>query len=520
MGMLLVEPVKLATYIIRIWEVKAMIRSTIRNGALLVVLILCAIPGIVRAAEEAPVEPPAEAPKEAPKEDPIPKLIQALQDPDAIVRMRAAKSLGEMGAKAEPAIEALKKALNDEDEDVRLVAKRALERVQVQANPELTKLIADLRDPDALNRLRAAKALGDLGSKAAPALPALQQALTDQDEDVRRVVQHAIDKIQSSGSPKVHRLIEQLRDKDALVRLTAAKQLGEMGAEAQPAVEALRAAREDPDEVVRMVAKNALKKLEASGQVVVNQGGEDLTEAIGKITIVKTERIFNPPETSNGFLRERGSMRFFVTLKNTSQQTIRIVTLRVHWFMGAEEIQNTDVDGPFRPLLPGQTRVHTFVFQWSRDSKWDHRSKSTVEVSLATPVELGQAERAKLEAIQKEMASLQLINPKPIFSFGIVMGDQFTIQNTSSGIVKGALIWLRGYDPAKNWVQSVLYYAPLLPKGFTHIKNDPYSTSSRSIDTRPLVKLVDSQDVVPSPKVKRYDATVLAVGLEEDELPR
>lgn len=494
-----------------------MIRSTIRNGSLLAMLILCTIPGIMRAAEEAPEEVPKEAPAEAPKEDPVPKLIQALQDPDAIVRMRAAKSLGEMGAKAKPAIEALKKALEDKDEDVRLIVKRALDRIQVQADPQLTKLIADLGAPEALNRLLAAKALGDMGNKAAPALPALQKAQNDEDPDVRRVAKNAIEKIKSSGSPKVTRLIEQLGDEDAMVRLAAAKQLGDMGAEAQPAVEALRAAREDPDEVVRMVVKNALKKLEATGQVVVDPGGIDLAQTVEKIAIVKTERIFNPPEENSIYFSARGSMRFFVTAKNNSKQPIRIVLMRVRWFMGSQEIHNDDVDGPHRPLLPGQTSTHTFVLEWDRNCKWDHRSKASVEVVLAEPVQLNEADRATLQTFQEEVALLKVTNVRPVFSFGVLMGDQFTIQNTGPRIAQGVLIQLQGYDASDDWVQSLLYYAPLVPKGYTHVNNNAGQSSST---TRRKAKLVDCHDAVESPKVKRYKATVLAVGLKENELPK
>lgn len=452
--------------------------------------------------------------------DEVQKLIQALQDTDPIVRLRAAKSLGEMGAKAQPAVEALKKALADEDEDVRLVAKRSLERIQVQSSPELTKLIADLKDPDALNRLRAAKTLGDLGSKAAPALPALEQALKDEDEDVRRVARHAIDKIQASGSPEVHQLIEKLRNEDALVRLSAAKQLGDMGAAARPAIEALKAAREDPDEVVRMVVKNALKKLEAAGEVVVDQGGADLTAAVEKITITKVERIFNPPETTAGgkFLSKAGSMRFFVTVKNTAQSPIQIGTMRVHWFMGQEEIHSDDVDGPVLPLLGGQESIHTFALRWDRDSRWDDRSKATVEVILATPLDLDKADQAKLDAVKKELAGLHILNPKPIYAFGILMGDQFTLQNTNNEIAKGVLIALRGYDVTNEWILSQLYYAPLVPKGFTQITNNP---SKPAGSQRVAVRLVDYQHATKSnPEIKRFEGTILGVGLDEDELPK
>ncbi|MEN6424342.1 MAG: HEAT repeat domain-containing protein [Phycisphaerales bacterium] len=482
-----------------------MATQTIRYCCILAVSALLAIPPIMRAEENAG--------------DDVQKLIQALQDKDAMVRLRAARSLGELGAKAEPALDALKKALEDEDEDVRIVAKRAIERIQLQGNPELNQWIADLKDPDAVVRLRAAKALGDLGGAAAPALAALEQALADEDEDVRRVVQNAIDKINSSGSPKVRQLIEQLRDKDSLVRLSAAKQLGDLGAEARPALDALKSVRQDdPDEVVRMVAKNALTKLEKAGVIVLDQGGVELTDAVKEIAIIKVERLFNPATTGVPGLSGRGGgMRFFVTLKNTGKRTVRIGALRVRWSVGQEEIHNEDVDGPSLPLLAGQTGTHVFFVPWNRESKWDRRTKSDVEVTLASPLELDQADRLKLEAARQECSKLQILNPTPTYALGVMTGDRFTIQNTNNHICKGVLIALRGYDRANEWVYSLLYYAPLVPTGYTHVVNDSSKTSP---DKRPVVKLVGFNYSQSEIDVKRFDAIVLAAGIDEEELPR
>ena len=442
--------------------------ATIRRCHGLVMMALMTISGISMA-------------QVAPDEE-VQKLIQSLQDKDAIVRLRAAKSLGEMGARAQPAIDALTRALEDEDQDVSLVARRALDRIQVQTNPELTRLMADLTDPDALKRLQAAKRLGDLGVEAAPALAALEQALQDEDEDVRRVARHAIEKIRSSGNAEVRRLVEQLQDQDPMVRLSAAKRLGDMGAEALPAVEALQAAREDPDEVVRMVVRNAIKKLERSGTIVVDRGGSELTDAVQKITIARLERIFSPPETNaGGFLGKPGSMRFFVTLKNTARQAVQIGTLRVRWFMGQEEIDNTDVEGPLLPLLPGQASIHTFALRWNQDSKWDERTKAVAEVALATPLDLDRADQLKLEAVRGELGGLQVVNPRPIYSFGVLMGDQFTIENSNGRIAKGVLIALRGYDMANDWVYSPALLRTPASHGVHAHREQPVQTGGTSV---------------------------------------
>lgn len=461
---------------------------------------------------------PAILPGEEKAGENVQQLIQALRHEDVMVRLRAARSLGEMGVKAEPAIEALKEALNDQDQDVRLVAKRAIERIQLQGNPQLTQLIADLKAPDPLTRLRAAKALGDLGGAAAPALTALEQALADEDEDVRRVARNAIERINTSGSPKVRQLMEQLKDPDALVRLSAAKQLGDLGAEARPAIDALKVALQDPDEVVRMVAKNALAKLEKAGAVTLDQGGAVLTDAVKEIAVAKVERMFSPPEiNAAGMINHPGGMRFLVTLKNTGQRTIRIGTLRVKWTLGGEEIHNNDVDGPVLPLLAGQTCRHLFVIPWDRNCKWDRRTQSNVEIALATPLELDAADRLKVETARQEISNLQIVNPAGVYAFDILIGDRFIIQNNNDHICKGVLIELRAFDRTKEWVYSLLYYAPLVPQGFTHVENEPPKTLQT---TRPVVKLVNYNRAKPTFHVERFEGIVLAVGLEEDELPK
>lgn len=67
----------------------------------------------------------------------IPFLVEAMIDPDAILRERAALLLGQMGATDDNAIEALLEALSDFDEDVRQAARRALELIEA-AEPQRT----------------------------------------------------------------------------------------------------------------------------------------------------------------------------------------------------------------------------------------------------------------------------------------------------------------------------------------------------------------------------------------------
>jgi HEAT repeat protein len=59
----------------------------------------------------------------------LPVLIELLQDDVALVRMEAARSLGEMGAQAKSAAEPLEKLLKDPSPEVRRMAKTAIEKI-------------------------------------------------------------------------------------------------------------------------------------------------------------------------------------------------------------------------------------------------------------------------------------------------------------------------------------------------------------------------------------------------------
>src|SRR5262249_9694493 len=89
-------------------------------------------------------------------------LIEKLQDPDHVVRIRAATALGSMGDEARAAVPALLELL--------------------QANR-------------VCDRLTAAVALGRMGSAAQEALPALCAAADDEDEGVSQLAEWALQEI-------------------------------------------------------------------------------------------------------------------------------------------------------------------------------------------------------------------------------------------------------------------------------------------------------------------------------------
>ena len=139
-----------------------------------------------------------------------------LFDPDALVRERAAASLGTGGAAAvEPAVA----ALADPDPYVAGAAADALARIGEASVPALVRALGDAREEV---RTGAAIALGKLGPKAAGAVPALAKALADPKEVVRWTAAHALGAAGRDASSALPALRDALWDRDEDVRRGAA----------------------------------------------------------------------------------------------------------------------------------------------------------------------------------------------------------------------------------------------------------------------------------------------------------
>jgi HEAT repeat protein len=167
----------------------------------------------------------------------IPAVIQALADPDPIVRWVAARTLGHV-APLEPdrVVPALARAAADPDLDARIAAITSLESygplaaaavpalvgavstgdveareraIQVlpvvmgrQTVPAIDALAAALGQNDIRLRRAAAKSLGMIQSpEAARAIPALQTVLNDADEEVRRLASESLLTIRQLRQP-------------------------------------------------------------------------------------------------------------------------------------------------------------------------------------------------------------------------------------------------------------------------------------------------------------------------------
>lgn len=81
----------------------------------------------------------------------VPQLSQALDDPNPLVRRRAAEILARIGPDAKDAVPALIRALGDRDEEVRKAATRALGEIGPGAADAVPVLIEVLREPSRID---------------------------------------------------------------------------------------------------------------------------------------------------------------------------------------------------------------------------------------------------------------------------------------------------------------------------------------------------------------------------------
>src|SRR5207247_6861553 len=173
----------------------------------------------------------------------IPILAQLLGETTNFYdfRWRAAQILGDMGPKAQPAVQALTQALNDPENFVRFNVARALGSIGSGANSAIPALIGVLNENNLARPTRsvdfggdwqvcaaAAEALGSIGAAPADVVPGLTQAL------------------ESSHAETI---------------MTACRSLASFGAKAESAVPALLGLTQHDDSNVRAAALRALLRI-------------------------------------------------------------------------------------------------------------------------------------------------------------------------------------------------------------------------------------------------------------------
>jgi HEAT repeat protein len=159
----------------------------------------------------------------------VPKLIEALASPHAVIRNAAGPALQQIGKDAVPY---LCRALGGENS---------------------THFV---RDP--IVRQAIVRILGQMGPAAGDAVPALTQALKDSDLRIRLQAAQALWEVDRSAERILPTLLDGLKDKNVSLRRQSATVLGEMEHVPQSGVSALQAALKDQDPDIRIKVAGSL----------------------------------------------------------------------------------------------------------------------------------------------------------------------------------------------------------------------------------------------------------------------
>jgi HEAT repeat protein len=168
------------------------------------------------------------------------------------IRATAAYLLGQLGRAAAPAADDLTKALDDPDALVRVRSIRALSQI---GEPALPYLIPALENPAPLARSGAAKAIGGIKTRPRSAVPALLRALSDPQLSVREAAFQSLAQIgdpaqRSFGPANVVHLVEALTNSpSSSARKFSVRTLGKIGPHASPAIPALISAKKTSPEL-------------------------------------------------------------------------------------------------------------------------------------------------------------------------------------------------------------------------------------------------------------------------------
>jgi HEAT repeat protein len=212
--------------------------------------------------------------------DLLPTLLDGLKDKSEEVRANAANVLGQMGAKAKPAVEALSKALGDKEFAVRAEAVMALGEIGPAARAAVPALLETLKSDDI--QLLEPFVLGTLAKIGEDAVPQLKAALTAKEYRLRRGAAYALGLIGKDAGDAVEPLTTMLQAPEADLRALAAVALGKIGDAGRGTLPALTALLKDKDGQVRIGAAVALWRIDKSvaGQSVLVQALQDDNKAV------------------------------------------------------------------------------------------------------------------------------------------------------------------------------------------------------------------------------------------------
>jgi len=184
-------------------------------------------------------------------------VLPLLTDPVPLVRVAAARALGQSAAISNEAVlAALTRALEDPDERVKQTAAMAIGELE-PSSVQLKPVVSLLQSSNVHVKRAAVRALLDL--EARQWVPLILPALQDPDVEVR---QGAVAVLANSGNSHVQTEIQKrfLNDSSPAVRAEAAYRMGELGgSETRSVLE--QALKKDPDQSVRRWIEAELKSL-------------------------------------------------------------------------------------------------------------------------------------------------------------------------------------------------------------------------------------------------------------------
>jgi HEAT repeat protein len=185
-----------------------------------------------------------------------PLLIQALNDPDPVVRRRATYVLALFPDVDADVVSALGRVLADPERPVRINAALRLRQAGAAARPAASGLIAALHDDDSIVRTHASRALMQIAVVDPAVIPGLVDGLRSKHPSTAR---HALIML---GAPASQALVTALADPQTGVRQHAAAVLGKIRPVLSGVTSALIASLErDPDRDVRGQAVAALQDI-------------------------------------------------------------------------------------------------------------------------------------------------------------------------------------------------------------------------------------------------------------------
>jgi HEAT repeat protein len=199
-------------------------------------------------------------------------LTEALQDPEAEVRRRAALHLGKYGSKArETALPALVSALKDHEADVRAAAVAGLDALGGFRRADVPLLIDAYKEVNTPADSRAAlvRWLGEMGPDAKDAtFPILLDARNRPDALVRKAAAAALERMGTAAAVDVSHLLAALRKSSTREesRLEAVRMLAEAGPRAGEARSLLLDLLNDQSPELRGAALAALRRIGPPGK--------------------------------------------------------------------------------------------------------------------------------------------------------------------------------------------------------------------------------------------------------------